>query len=104
VADDVAWARLRDRRVCSRCRTPYHLRLRPPRDPARCDLCGGSLIAREDDDPVRLRQRMLRFAEQTAPLLAWLRGKGPCLDLDGDAEPQALAGQVTAWIHPFSPD
>ncbi len=99
VDEDTAKARLRDRRVCTRCRAPYHLRLRPPRDPDLCDLCGGSLIPREDDDPERLGQRMRQFRERTAPLLVWLRGQGPCLDVEGDADPQALAGQVGAWIN-----
>lgn len=90
VSVDVAVQRMRQRRICSRCRAPYHLENRPPRETGRCDVCGGELMLREDDDAPRVASRLARFREQTDPLIGWLAGHGTCLKLDGADEPEDL--------------
>lgn len=94
VDDGIAISRLQQRRICRDCRAPYHLQTRPPRQAGHCDLCGGPLIVREDDDAERLASRMARFREQTRPLIRWLADRVPCVQLDGAGEPEILADQL----------
>lgn len=86
---DQAVERMKLRRVCSECRTPYHLVNRPPAVPERCDECGAPLMLREDDDPERVASRLERFHEQTQPLIQWFTDQGRCLEVDGGNEPAA---------------
>lgn len=90
--------RMKLRRVCSVCRTPYHLVNRPPEIPERCDDCGGLLMMREDDDPERVASRLERFHEQTQPLIQWFADQGNCLELDGGNEPaESVETLIERW-------
>jgi adenylate kinase len=91
---ELAVERMRLRRVCSICRTPYHLQWNPPRRAEVCDLCGGGLILREDDDPERVARRLQRFRDQTDPLIRWFDARGCLVRLDGALPPGVLAGQA----------
>ena len=41
--------RLSGRAICRSCQTPYHSESAPPKEPGRCDRCGGDLYTRDDD-------------------------------------------------------
>lgn len=94
-----AVARMKLRRICSACRTPYHLVNRPPRVAEVCDVCGGRLMMREDDDPERVASRLERFDVQTQPLIAWFREKGLCVEVDGGEDPVKSAAMLTERWH-----
>ncbi len=91
---DTAVKRMRDRRVCRDCRAPYHLLHRPPKVAEVCDLCGGPVIPREDDDPERVARRIRRFQEQTNPLLQWFAERDKRFRLDGALAPEENADRV----------
>ena len=65
-ADELV-ARLSARTVCSNCQTPY-----TGREPlTRCDKCGGVLVRRKDDEPDAVRNRLVVYGRQTAPVVEW---------------------------------
>jgi len=94
----VAVSRMRLRRVCSHCRTPYHLENRAPKREGICDVCGGSLILREDDDAPRVASRLARFHEQTDPLIAWFDERGLCRKLNGADPPEELVQSLVRFL------
>lgn len=64
--------RLSSRTTCASCQTPYS-----GREPgSRCDKCGGSLVRRKDDDPDAVRNRLVVYQKQTAPVLEWYKKNG----------------------------
>jgi adenylate kinase len=75
--------RLTGRRTCRDCGRGYHVRFDPPRDPARCDACGGELSQRDDDREETIRKRLGVYAQQTEPLIAYYRSAGVLCELDG---------------------
>ncbi len=93
-----AVARIEQRRVCSQCRAPYHLQNRPPKLPGICDLCGGRLMLREDDDSERLQRRLQRYEELTRPLLDWFAERDLGLSLDGNQPPETLRETLMAFL------
>ena len=93
-----AVARIEQRRVCSQCRAPYHLQNRPPKLPGICDLCGGSLMLREDDDSERLQRRLARYLERTRPVLDWFAERNLGLTLDGNQPPETLRETLMAFL------
>jgi adenylate kinase len=40
-----------------------------PRRPDTCDVCGGTLVARADDNPEALAVRLAQYHEETKPLI-----------------------------------
>lgn len=60
--------RLSGRRACPACGKGYHQTFDPPVREGICDVCGSSLVQREDDREETVRNRLSVYEEQTAPL------------------------------------
>ena len=72
IDDEEIVRRLAGRTVCEICQTPY-----TGREPgSKCDKCGGTLVRRKDDEPEAIRNRLLVYGKQTAPVLEWYRTHG----------------------------
>jgi adenylate kinase len=85
VSDEVIIERLAGRRVCSGCRMTYHMVSNPPKTLDICDACGSALIIRRDDDPATIRNRLVTYHEQTAPLKAYYSAQGKLKTVGGDS-------------------
>lgn len=83
VADEVIMKRLSGRRVCSACGASYHLEHKPSREADRCDRCGGALIARKDDEPETVKDRLRTYHELTEPLIEFYRQRGKLVVVEG---------------------
>jgi adenylate kinase len=57
------------RRLCSGCGLDYNLMAHRPRRDDTCDVCGGKLVVREDDNPEALAVRLREYHEKTRPVL-----------------------------------
>jgi adenylate kinase len=75
--------RLTGRRTCKECGRGYHVKFDPPREAGICDVCGGTLFQRDDDQEETIRKRLQVYSEQTAPLISYYRKAGVLLELDG---------------------
>jgi adenylate kinase len=67
--DEEVTRRVLARRLCSRCGLDYNLMAHRPANPETCDVCGGALIARDDDNPEALAVRLAQYHEETKPLI-----------------------------------
>ena len=69
-------ARICGRRVCKKCGAPYHIINVKPKVDGVCDICGGELIQRPDDNEEALNTRLEAYTKQTKPLLDYYEKKG----------------------------
>jgi adenylate kinase len=72
VPDEEIVRRMGTRTVCSTCQTPYS-DLKPG---DRCPNCGGVVMRRTDDEPEAVRNRLVVYQRQTAPVIEWYRKSG----------------------------
>lgn len=77
--------RLTGRRVCKDCGASYHIVNLPPKKEGVCDICGGDLIQRKDDNIETVENRINVYEEQTAPLIGYYKEAGSLVDFDGEA-------------------
>lgn len=77
--------RLTGRRVCKDCGASYHIVNLPPKKEGVCDICGGELIQRKDDNIETVENRINVYKEQTAPLIGYYKEAGSLVDFDGEA-------------------
>ena len=82
--------RLTKRRVCDSCGAAYHLDFQPPREPRRCDECGGELVQRDDDTPEAITTRVREYMEKTEPIVDEYRRRGVITEIDGERPPDAV--------------
>lgn len=76
VPEETILRRLSGRRVCERCGAPYNLSDKKPKVEGVCDLCGGTLIQRKDDQPETVKARLSVYHEQTEPLKNYYEKQG----------------------------
>jgi adenylate kinase len=90
--------RLGGRRTCRSCGAMYHLIFGPPKKEGVCDKCGGELYQRADDQEETIRARLKVYDEQTAPLIAYYRGKGLLRSIDGVGEVKQIFQKIVKAI------
>ncbi len=83
IEDDEIVARLSGRLTCRDCGETCHQTYQPPRQPGVCDLCGGQLYRRADDEPGTIRKRLAMFHETEGPLLDFFRAGPLWIEIDG---------------------
>ena len=73
--DSVVRQRVLARRLCAGCGLDWNLLAHRPKQPDVCDICAGTLVAREDDTVAALDARLRDYHAQTAPVLALFERK-----------------------------
>jgi adenylate kinase len=68
--------RIAGRRSCAVCGKIYNVTFDPPKADGACDLDGGELTQRADDNEETVRNRIAVYEEQTAPLIGYYTDKG----------------------------
>jgi adenylate kinase len=68
--------RIAGRRSCAVCGKIYNVVFDPPKADDACDLDGGELVQRADDNEETVRNRIAVYEQQTAPLVGYYSDKG----------------------------
>ena len=76
-------SRLTGRRVCKACGASYHVVNFPPKKEGVCDVCGGPLIQRDDDNAETVANRIEVYEAQTMPLIEYYEKAGNIAHIDG---------------------
>ena len=76
--DEVLIERAADRIICSKCSESYTVvdPFKQPQVAGVCDLCGGELKRRPDDDPVKVKGRLDDYREKTFPIFQVMEDAG----------------------------
>jgi len=98
VPDEVIIDRLSGRRVCSKCGAVYHVKYNPPKVEGVCDLCGGSLVQRDDDKEEVVKKRLEVYRKQTQPLVEFYQERGIIYKLDAGKGVEELFEEVKGLV------
>ena len=91
VPDEVVFERVLARRLCSQCGLDYNLIHHRPAVIDTCDVCGGKLVIRSDDNEAGLRHRLQDYRTQTEPVLELFRRKELVIQTDGSQSIEAVS-------------
>ena len=83
VADEEIVKRMSGRRVCEKCGASYHTEYKKPDVEGVCNLCGGKLVIRKDDEPETVKNRLNVYHEQTEPLKDFYKSCGKLITVEG---------------------
>ncbi len=98
VSDETIIKRLSARLVCELCGADYNLETRPPREAGRCDLCGGELEQRIDDNREVILNRLEVYVRQTQPLESYYQGQGKLIEIDGEKDKKLVLEEILKAI------
>lgn len=94
VPESVLKDRICGRRVCKNCGAPYHVTNLKPKVEGVCDLCGGELIQRKDDNEEALKTRLDEYHRQTEPLIEFYSKKGIIHEVNGTKDLNELMSDI----------
>ena len=94
VPEEELMNRLTGRRICENCGTTYHLVFNPPKVEGICDLDGGKLYQREDDNPETVSNRLKVNVKQSKPILEYYDNKGVLKNIDGSKDIEEVTTDV----------
>ena len=99
VDDAVLVERISGRFSCSACGAGYHDSFKKPHVPGVCDACGGKAFTRRaDDNADTVKNRLMAYYRDTAPLIGYYFAKGKLRTVDGMGEIDAVAAQIKGVI------
>ncbi len=91
--------RLTGRRICKSCDAVYHMINKPPKKEGVCDICGGELYQRLDDNEETIKNRMQVYLENTKPMVAYYEEKNKLKTIDGNKSSEDLRAIVTEELN-----
>ncbi len=98
ISDAMAVKRLAARLVCSKCKRTYNLEFKRPRAESVCDVCGGTLDLRTDDDEATVRRRLEVYRKDTEPLELYFWERGLLRDIDAEAREEIVTDRTIEAI------
>ena len=91
ISDEEVKRRVAARRVCSRCGVDQNV---TESGPEACEVCGGPLVPRPDDNPEALAARLSDYYEKTRPIIELFERKEVVFHVDASK----AVGEVQADI------
>jgi len=76
--------RLTGRRTCKLCGHLYNIHYSPSKKAGVCDLDGGELLQRADDNEATITKRLKVYEDQTAPLIDYYKKQNKFVAVDGE--------------------
>jgi adenylate kinase len=99
VDDDAMVGRIAGRYTCAGCGEGYHDEFKQPSQPGVCDKCGGTTMKRRADDKAEtVRDRLMAYHAQTAPLIAYYEGRGLLTRIDAMDDIAAVRTALAAIV------
>lgn len=82
------------RRICKTCGATYHIEFNKPEVEGVCDVDGGELFQRDDDNEETVSKRIEVYNEQTQPLIDYYTDKGIIFNVDGLKPIDEVLGEI----------
>ena len=98
VPDEDIISRMSGRRACLKCGATYHISFNPPSEEGVCDICGETLVQRDDDKEETVRNRLEVYHEQTEPLEKYYAEAGLLHNVDGTKSMDEVFDSIKAVI------
>jgi adenylate kinase len=98
VPDAVVVERIQARRLCERCGLDHNLIFHRPVKDGLCDVCGGRLIQRPDDNAAAVRVRLAEYHEKTRPIVDLFRQKELVIVVDGTRPPGEVHDDIRSQL------
>ena len=94
------------RRLCSGCGMDYNLIQSRPQEEGVCDVCGGTLLTREDDTEEALVVRLHDYHDKTDPVLELFARKEYVVTVDARPPREEVQQEIRTRLHlpPYKPD
>ena len=96
--DDIIIDRVTTRRVCEKCGASFNVKFKPTKTEGVCDLCGGKVVQRADDNEETVANRLKTYYENTQPLIDFYEKKGLIVEGDNGKDSDTCIAQIETGL------
>jgi len=86
--------RLTNRWICRQCQVAHQGGNNPPGEDEKCELCGGELYQRADDNKETIKKRLSVYFTDTMPVIEYYRQQDKLLEIDGEGSVEVITGRI----------
>ncbi|MCX7928054.1 MAG: adenylate kinase [Candidatus Omnitrophica bacterium] len=97
-SEKVIIQRLSGRLVCKNCGANFHISNMPPKRKGICDLCGGQLYQRTDDNEETIRKRLAVYQQESAPLIDYYTKQGLLRQIQADRSQKEVLEAMVSFV------
>jgi len=90
--------RMTGRRVCRKCGALYHVISKPPLKDGICDVCGGEVYQRPDDNEKTIQARMEVYRQSTEPIIDYYAKQQKIKKVDANLEAVEVRQAVAVFF------
>ncbi len=94
VDDEIIKDRVSGRRVCEKCGASFNVKFKPTKVEGVCDLCGGNVVQRADDNEETVAARLKTYYENTKPLIDFYEKKGLIVEGDNGKDSDTCIAEI----------
>ena len=98
VDDEIIKDRVSGRRVCEKCGASFNVKFKPTKAEGVCDLCGGKVVQRADDNEETVANRLKTYYENTQPLIDFYEKKGLIVEGDNGKDSDTCIAQIETGL------
>ncbi|MDO4323608.1 MAG: adenylate kinase [Lachnospiraceae bacterium] len=95
VPDENIVSRMSGRRACTGCGATYHIVHNPSKKGDVCEVCGETLVLRDDDKPETVQKRLTVYHDQTQPLIEYYSKQNILKTVDGTQDMNDVFTAIT---------
>jgi adenylate kinase len=99
IPEEETTKRLSDRETCEKCGEVFNSSSRKPEQIDICNVCGGRLVRRKDDQPDAIKKRLEIFWQQTKPIFEMAKTEGIGIEIDGMKSIQDVNKEIKRRIY-----
>jgi adenylate kinase len=88
-------------RTCRTCNHIWHVDFDPPSVAGVCDIDGGELYQRDDDQAETIANRLQVYGDSTAPLVGYYAGRGLLVGIDATGPVDDITDRAIDALRPF---
>lgn len=101
LTEEEAVRRITSRRICKNDGEVYNLITKKPKTDGVCDICGGELIKRADDNEEDIKTRFENYYANTKKLTDFLKEKGKIISIDGSNSIDEIFKQIEERLEEY---
>lgn len=86
------------RRICRECGATYHIEYHPSSKGDICDICGGQLYQRDDDNKETVSKRIEVYLKETTPLTEYYSKQDKLVTIVGDKAKEEIFSDIVSSL------
>lgn len=87
--------RVSGRRFCNRCGASYHIQFNLSKSENKCEVCGGSLLERDDDKEEIVLDRLQIYSKTIKPIMEFYKNLGKLEIINGNDEAEKVFDDIS---------